>query len=302
MIQYRSVGAAFLCLMLAIPCAAQQDKAGSRDHPLITRYPGSVITQYAAKEFDEFSFPVGPAKYPAPPKIQRLEGKVTRIGYSYPSERSSTEVYRNYESALKRAGFQTIFTCSGDPCGLARFQMTPDWYDLWNGPGHWQFSGKMTRPEGEVYVSVHVGQGYTGLDIIETKSMQSGMVTVNAAALAGDITQSGHVAIYGIYFDTGRAEIKPESTATLAEIGKLLQQDPKLKLYVVGHTDSAGELAMNMDLSRRRADAVVKALAASYGVTTDRLQAHGNGPLAPVASNKTEEGRAKNRRVELVER
>ena len=301
MIQYRSVGAALLCLRLAIPCAAQ-DKAGSRDHPLITRYPGSVITQYAAKEFDEFSLPVGPAKYPAPPKIQLLEGKVTRIGYSYPAERSSLEVYRNYESALKRAGFQTMFTCSGDTCGRARFQMTPDWYDVWYGPGHWQFSGKMTRPEGEVYVSLHVTQGNTGLDIIETKSMQSGMVTVNAAALAGDITQAGHAAIYGIYFDTGRAEIKPESTATLAEIGKLLQQDPKLKLYVVGHTDSAGELAMNMDLSRRRADAVVKALAASYGVTADRLQAHGNGPLAPVASNKTEEGRAKNRRVELVER
>ena len=301
MIQYRSVGAALLCLRLAIPCAAQ-DKAGSRDHPLITRYPGSVITQYAAKEFDEFSFPVGPANYPVPPKFQRLEGKVTRIEYSYPAERSSLEVYRNYESALKRAGFQTMFTCSGDTCGRARFQMTPDWYDVWYGPGHWQFSGKMTRPEGEVYVSLHVTQGYTGLDIIETKSMQSGMVTVNATALAGDITQAGHVAIYGIYFDTGRAEIKPESTATLAEIGKLLQQDPKLKLYVVGHTDSAGELAMNMDLSRRRADAVVKALAASYGVTNDRLQAHGNGPLAPVASNKTEDGRAKNRRVELVER
>lgn len=301
MIQYRSAGAALLCLTLAIPCGAQ-DKTGSRDHPLITRYPGSVITQYAAKEFDEFSFPVGPAKYPTLPKFQHLEGKVTRIGYSYPSERSSTEVYRNYESALKRAGFQTIFTCSGDPCGLARFQMTPDWSDLWNGPGHWQFSGKMTRPEGEVYVSLHVGQGYTGLDIIETKSMQTGMVTVNAAALAGDISQAGHVAIYGIYFDTGKAEVKPESKETLVEIGRLLQQDPKLKLYVVGHTDSAGELAMNMDLSRRRADAVVKALAASYGVTADRLQAHGSGPLAPVASNKTEEGRAKNRRVELVER
>ena len=301
MIQYGSVGAALLCLRLAIPCAAQ-DKAGSRDHPLITRYPGSVITHYAAKEFDEFSFPVGPASSTAPPKIQRLEGKVTRIGYSYPAERSSLEVYRNYESALKRAGFQTMFACSGDTCGTARFLMTPDWYDVWYGPGHWQFSGKMTRPEGEVYVSLHVADGYTGLDIIEIKSMQGGMVTVNAAALAGDITQAGHVAIYGIYFDTGRAEIKPESNATLAEIGKLLQQDAKLKLYVVGHTDSAGELAMNMDLSRRRSDAVVKALAASYGVTADRLQAHGNGPLAPVASNKTEEGRAKNRRVELVER
>ena len=93
----------------------------------------------------------------------------------------------------------------------------------------------------------------------------------------------------------------PEAPA-LQEIGKLLQQDPKLKLYVVGHTDNVGELQMNMDLSHRRADAVLKALTTTYGVAADRLQAYGSGPLSPVASNKDDAGRAKNRRVELVER
>ncbi len=120
--------------------------------------------------------------------------------------------------------------------------------------------------------------------------------------LAGDIGRTGHAAVYGIYFDTGRADIKPESEATLKEIAKLLQQEPTLRLYVVGHTDSTGDFAANMDLSKRRADAVVKALTGPRGVAEDRLQAFGSGPLAPVASNRTEEGRAKNRRVELVER
>jgi outer membrane protein OmpA-like peptidoglycan-associated protein len=131
--------------------------------------------------------------------------------------------------------------------------------------------------------------------------MEGGLVTVDAAALANDITNTGHSSVYGIYFDTGKAEVKPESDATLKEIAKLLQQHAGLKLLVVGHTDSVGALAANMDLSKRRADAVVQALTAKYGVAAARLSGQGAGPLAPVASNKTEDGRAKNRRVELVE-
>ena len=131
--------------------------------------------------------------------------------------------------------------------------------------------------------------------------MESGLVTVNAAALAGDISRTGHSAVYGIYFDTGKADVKPESDAALKEIAKMLQENPALKLLVVGHTDNVGTLASNMDLSKRRAAAVVQVLTATNGVAAARLLAQGAGPLAPVASNGTEEGRAKNRRVELVE-
>ena len=130
--------------------------------------------------------------------------------------------------------------------------------------------------------------------------MEGGLVTVNAAALGGDITRSGHAAVYGIYFDNAKAVVKPESDAALKEIAKLLQQTPALKILVVGHTDNAGSLASNMDLSKRRADAVVAALTTKYGVASARLVAQGAGPLAPVSSNNTEDGRAKNRRVELV--
>ena len=131
--------------------------------------------------------------------------------------------------------------------------------------------------------------------------MEGGLVTVNAAALAGDINRTGHTAVYGIYFDTGKADLKPESDAAISEISKLLEQDSSLKLLVVGHTDNVGTLASNMDLSKRRAAAVVQALTARHGIAAARLIAQGAGPLAPVASNGNEEGRAKNRRVELVQ-
>ena len=138
------------------------------------------------------------------------------------------------------------------------------------------------------------------LYVIEVKPMESDLITVNAASLANDINRTGHASVYGIYFDTGKADVKPESDATLKEVAKLLQGDPKLKLYVVGHTDNVGTLASNMDLSKRRGDAVVKVLATKYEIAAARLSAQGDGPTAPVASNDSEDGRAKNRRVELV--
>ena len=139
------------------------------------------------------------------------------------------------------------------------------------------------------------------LDIIEAKPMETGLVKVNAEALAKEIERIGHVSLYGIYFDSGEAEVKPQSEEELGEIAKLLGQDPKLNLYMVGHTDNVGTFSSNMDLSQRRAEAVVKTLVAKHGIDTKRLHPVGVGPLAPVASNKTAEGRAKNRRVEIVE-
>ena len=117
-----------------------------------------------------------------------------------------------------------------------------------------------------------------------------------------DINTTGHAAVYGIYFDTDKADIRPESEPTLEEITKLLSKDGSLKLYLVGHTDSTGEFAHNMKLSEARANAVMNALVSKHAIPAARLRAYGVGPLAPVASNRNEEGRAKNRRVELVER
>ncbi|MGA3070495.1 MAG: DUF4892 domain-containing protein [Terracidiphilus sp.] len=309
----RTVFATCLLAGLAAPVAVAQDQdmEGSKDHPMISRYPGSYIAKYLTKEFDEFSLPMGPVEEENQiTKNQHLEGKITRIVYVAPAGRTVLEVFRNYQSALKKAGFETLFSCGPQGCGSSvanAYANSGDSADYW-GPEHGihYISAKLGRPEGDVYVSLLIdnqgpdSRANAELYVIEVKPMESDLITVNAASLANDINHTGHASVYGIYFDTGKADIKPESDATMKEIAKLLQGDPKLKLYVVGHTDNQGALDMNMDLSRRRAEAVLSALTTKYAVPAVRLRAYGSGPYAPVASNDTEDGRAKNRRVELV--
>lgn len=151
-----------------------------------------------------------------------------------------------------------------------------------------------------MWVGLQVKPAWTDLQIVEVKPMDTGMVKVTVAALSKGILSEGHIPVYGIYFDTGKADVKPESTDTLKEIAKLLQNAPSLKLHVVGHTDNDGSLASNVDLSRRRAAAVVAALTTTHKIPAARLRADGVGPLAPIASNDSDAGKAKNRRVELV--
>ena len=173
-------------------------------------------------------------------------------------------------------------------------------------------TAKRPAPQGDSYVSVFVATGTSGshketngrtltlLEVVDTVPMETKMVTVEADAMAKDIAATGHVALYGIYFDTDKTDLEPESTPTISEIAKLLKQDPKLTMYVVGHTDNVGGYEYNMGLSERRAAAVVKELTGKHGIQAARLKAAGAGPLAPVAPNDSDPGRAKNRRVELV--
>jgi len=299
------VPAAVFCLFAALPFAHGQDAQGSKDHPLISRYPGSTINEYSHKAFDEYELPLSKCADRKYEKTQHVEGKVTAFYYTTPEGRSALEVYRNYETALKNAGFQTLFSCA-KTCGEAPPSSA---FPIDDAFGNYAadtryLAAKLARDSGDVYVALWVYDSTfdikTFLGVIESKPMESGLVTVNAATLAADIGRTGHASVYGIYFDTGKADVKPESDGTLKEIAKLLQQNPQLKLYVVGHTDNQGTLDMNMDLSKRRADAVLTVLTAKYGVATAKLRALGDGPSAPVASNDEEPGRAKNRRVELV--
>jgi len=298
-------GTIVLCCVFACPLLFSQahDIAGGKDHPLISRYPGSAIDDYASKAYDSYTLPLGKMGQGEIAKSQPLEGKLTRIHYAIPAGRSTMEVLRNYQDALQHAGFQNLFSCALAQCGTGSIEGQTGWC---GGCSARHLSAKLARPEGDVYVSLHIEQdndttpAWAELVIVEMKPMESGLVTVNAESLAGDISRSGHASIYGIYFDTGKADVKPESDATLKEIAKLLQQNSQLKLYVVGHTDNVGSLTSNQDLSQRRADAVLTVLTSKHGVSGTRLRAVGAGPIAPVASNDSEEGRAKNRRVELV--
>lgn len=310
-----------LLSILSVACTvtAAADRKGSRDHPMISRYAGSEILEYEQRAFDEYGLLVRAAKhYGGKAKnldaTQPLEGKVTRISYIHPPERTTLEVFRNYQQSLQQAGFEEIFLCKNVECGGRNFNHAVARYDLFgeNDADQRYLAARLQRSEGDIYVSLYTvrntssggprhGRTFTQLDIIELKPMESNMVTIDANAMAREIDQTGRVALYGLYFDTARATIKPESKPTLEEIAKLMQAQPELRVVVVGHTDNQGKLDYNMDLSQQRARAVVQALTQQHGIAAERLQDWGVGYLSPVASNRSEEGRAKNRRVELVE-
>ncbi len=266
-----------LCPLAAVLAAGDpNDLEGSKDPPLFNRMPGYFIYSYKDLEFDRYEFQTGANK------MQAVEGHRYSLVYK-PNEGakrySGLQIVRNYTNAVKSIGGQEIYNYESGYCATLKI--------VKNGAETWAFIG--ANPSGIEY----------NLEIIEKEAMQQDIVA-DAASLAKSIKDTGRAAVYGIYFDTGKAVIKPESQPALNEIAKLLKTDPKLKLYVVGHTDNVGTYDYNMKLSKARADAVVKELAGKYGIAASRLMACGAGPIAPAASNLTEAGRALNRRVELV--
>jgi len=268
-----------LCAMLFVPLAAapaqQGDAKDCKDHQLFpTRMPNYRISDCKIEEFGFFEFETlkGPKN--------RVEGKFTSIDYTFTGPRanepSALAVVRNYENAIKKVGGTIV-------------QINEQRY----------VNGKIVQGGQEVWAQAMKGNGKIWLRIVEKKAMEQ-YITADAAALGNDLKTTGHASVYGIYFDTGMSTIKPESAAAIAEIGKLLKGDPGLKIHVVGHTDNVGDIAANIKLSQDRAAAVLQALVRDHGIAANRLNAYGCGQFAPVASNDSEEGRAKNRRVELV--
>ena len=132
--------------------------------------------------------------------------------------------------------------------------------------------------------------------------MEDDLISINANEMLKSIQASGKVALYGIFFDFDKAAVKPESKPALEEVAKLMQANPALNLYVVGHTDMQGTFQYNMNLSEKRAAAIIEELVKNYSIQASRLTPAGVGSLAPVSNNKTEKGRKLNRRVELVEK
>ena len=311
-----AVLAAFFLGFSALSPSAAVDIKGSRDNPLVSRYEGATIVRYSQEKFDEYTLLLGRPKGREPGEHQVVEGRVTKIRYQIDKERTTLEVFKNYEQALSDSGFGTLFSCKNKECGGRDFSLVVMPYDAVMSDNHEDqrfLAAKLARPEGTAYVSLYVVKAYNiggpkhnnvyvQLDIIETTEMETGMVTVDAEAMGKGIDAEGHIAIYGIYFDTDSDRIKPDSRPALAEITGLLNLRPDLKLLVVGHTDNVGTLQYNMELSRRRAESVVKALVDDHGIDGARLAPAGVGFLAPVAANRDDGGRAMNRRVELVER
>jgi outer membrane protein OmpA-like peptidoglycan-associated protein len=256
---------------------AENDKKGSKDHPLLTRMPNFHITDYKETDFDSHKFIVEQDKKPVPVNI---EGHKYYIEYNLDKGAATPgelKIRRNIQEALKKIGGKVVFDTNFNRSSTIVLQK----------------DGK------ETWVEVSSGDNLYRLRIVEREAMKQEVVA-NAEAMGNDINSTGHVSVYGIYFDTGKSTIKPESDAAISEIAKLLKNNGNLKLYVVGHTDNVGSFDSNMKLSKDRADAVVKALTGNHGIAAARLKPYGVSSLSPVASNDTEDGKAKNRRVELV--
>jgi len=270
-----------------------------------------------------------------------VEGPYRRLVYLLPPERSPLEVIRNYQDEIVAQNGSVLYECKREECGgdhgRAGASLSGGWLSLAMilrpyerlglkeySQGYCATTGKIMDqrylvaelPEIGAYISIHTyivkgfyytncnafkGRAIAVVDIIEGKPREKKMVTVEASDMAQQISDTGSVSLYGIFFDTNSASVRADSETTLQEIAKLIQQQPDLNLLVVGHTDNAGAFEYNMKLSQNRAQSVVDKLSEKYGVSKERLIPVGVSYASPVSSNATAEGQALNRRVELGE-
>lgn len=307
--------------------ALAQDIPGVHDHPMLTRYPQSIIKWHDVQTF--MPYKIGVAKVAGYRKIDDwvdTAGKVTRIYYELIGERTHADVYANYKKALNDAGFTMMADGFQANQSVSPEIGSRNWLTIYyaanalppgagvqllhgtaTSGGSAFLAAQKTQAGATVYVAIGVTQQRADrvtylIDVIEAGEAETGLVTIDAEAMGKGIDQYGKVALYGLYFDHDKAVLKPESKPALAEIAKLLKARPKLNVYVVGHTDSTGAFSHNLKLSQDRSRAIVDALVKEYGIASARLEPHGVASLAPVAANRSDGERAKNRRVELVER
>jgi OmpA-OmpF porin, OOP family len=261
------------------------DFAGYKDPTMFTRLPNYYLAASSSvveKQFDGYEFQVAEGKKVT--KV-RVEGHYVQYYYYYDAGAgavpSALQVIRNYQNAAAKIGAQMLYE-SVSPGSALRTTL------------------KLVKDGRETWAEVMSGNGASYyLRIVERQVMEQ-QVTASAEALQSGLKQNGHVEVPGIFFDFGKAELRPESEPALQEVAKVLKASPSTRVWVVGHTDYVGSAEGNVTLAQARAAAVVKALTQKHAIDSSRLSPYGVGPYSPVASNAEEAGRAKNRRVELV--
>ena len=304
--------------------AVAGDVAGGRDHPLVGRFQGASIRLYRPRDFDEMRMVNRPVlerdTREAGARLNDrnsipVAGRAVRLRYETPEGLSALEVMRNHVEQLQANRFEILFTCRAGECGQPQ--------ELWRAVSEgvrgtpsglsagWQGQvytlARLSRPEGDVHVAllaITAGpRAQVLVDVVEGRPMQGGRIEfIDAGAMQRAVEQTGRVALYGIQFGFDSAEILPASRPTLEEIGRFLRANPGMAVVVAGHTDGQGAFDYNVQLSGRRAQAVVAALVRDFAVPAARLTAFGAGMAAPIASNDQDAGRARNRRVEIVKR
>jgi len=249
---------------------APKDQVGCTDSKVLTRMPGCVIAACESKNFAQADMPLKRGEK------NPVEGQFEKLVYRCTKDTSPLQVGRNAEGALKNAGFQIPFTFVYGSGG--RFYLTaqkgPTWVTL-----------------------AAMSDGYD-LTVVKQKEMEQ-VMTANADGWAKQVESTGRVSVYGINFDTGKATIRADSEPVLSEVAKMLQANAAWAMLVAGHTDNVGASAMNLTLSRQRAESVITWLA-SHGVEKSRLVPAGFGDTRPVMPNTDDAGKQKNRRVDLV--
>ncbi len=296
-------------VVLSLGAVDLASAADLKNHPLVEPYPGSVLTRREDAGFSEYGVVVALDQKGKSDdeviKTKTAEGQLTRLFYENPKAKSALEIFTNYKEGLEAAGFKVLFQCKDKECG-------PGWAtNRWarvNGMkyissgGMAYLSARRESAGTETYVALSVIQHRHEINVLESKAMDRGLVTVTAAALERGLAADGKAVLDGVLFDTDKATIRSESKPALEVIAKFLKDHPNLKVFIVGHTDFVGALDYNLNLSRERAQAVANALTKDYGIAAARLSAHGVGPLSPAATNRNDPGKSQNRRVEMVER
>lgn len=299
---------------LSIPLttiAQRPDAKGSKDHPLISRFDGFYIAKYQEVEFDQYILPLSSVEQEALKESKTLEGKVTRINYQRVEEPrpSLFQMYKTFEEALKGRGAELLYSCQKADCGkgnddlLTHTVLNDRMLNFNMRFGTHGFQAHRFSYEGKQYYTAlflreEKNQVMYELHVIELEEMDMDKVTV--ANIEASLEETGAIAFYEIYFDFGKSSLKSESAAALQTMADYLKQNPDQQFFIVGHTDNVGNYQTNLTLSQARAAAVLQELKSNYSITGSNIEAVGIGPVAPVASNQSEDGRARNRRVELV--
>jgi len=303
-----SIRVRVLCIGLVGVLAALAPLPGvaedTADHPLISRYPGSEPTRRHVAEFEQYKLITGVASDSLDFESREIAGRMTRIDYQSPPDRSPEEILSNYEQAIRGAGGEVLFTCREKACGPA---YAGSRWGRFNGTIHLPgvggyIAGKINANDTTAYLAIGVAKRNHQITVVEVQEMETGLVSIDPDALGQELDRLGHVAIPGVFFETGKAVLTPQSAEALSAMAQILNERPDLKVWVVGHTDWTGSFELNASLSEARARTVAKALVDDHSISETRVAGHGVGPLSPKASNTSASGRSANRRVELVAR